>query len=495
MSIWIAALALFGAVSAAVPAYPAAQVQATAKKMEVSSPENDLLDKLIKFHELEEVQSYTATDVEIFVDELRSLGIPPQSAWLTKTVMMRAQNPKAFIKGIKKFVAPRFDLKTGQTILDWHNSPLGRKVNALEEKSLQPEETQERKVYMNILESFPPAESKLKIAEKLEDNWDLTGYTIDLLIPIIKLWLPHRDKFLDVRTTELIKRFKEDMRDTIREDVINSIIFVYRDLSDQEFTDFADFSGTREGKWYRDVFWKGVTVSFASQMIQTRGELEALLTRIESEEEGLDLLKENFPPGGRYIALRKRDPFMPLVTNDGVIQEELLSRKEPVQEFKKERGKLIDMPLIPLEIYNKIEKEDPNMLADLKYYAELFNDEAELKSMDEEEYNETVATYRGLLLQAKSMGENIIRTDLQVAYDKLKFVGMISKKDMRIALIETEGRKGHSAKAGTLMGPNLGVVEVVREDRIIVIERYRDYLGEVLANKQNIEFSTPQQQG
>jgi Tfp pilus assembly protein PilP len=82
-----------------------------------------------------------------------------------------------------------------------------------------------------------------------------------------------------------------------------------------------------------------------------------------------------------------------------------------------------------------------------------------------------------------------------VAYDKLNFVGVISSKNKRIALIETEGSKGHSAKIGTLLGPNLGAVEVVREDRIIVIERYRNYLGEVLANKQNIEFSTPQLQG
>lgn len=493
MNIWMVVLALFGAVSAAVSTY--STTQALAEEPVQRSEEEIILDQLIKKLNLDSFQESSAANVEIFVNELRELGIPSQSTWLTRTVMNKAHKPKIFVERLKSYITPRFDLAKAKKTLEWANSPLGRKIRFIDRNAQRPDKIHEQKVYIDILSSFPPEEKRLKIAERLEHNWDLTGYTMRILSPIVKLWLPHRELFMDVRTPELIKRFKDKMHEPLKAGVIFSTLFVYKDLSNKEFEEYADFSESDAGQWYGKVFLKGVTKAFGSQMLRARIELEELLVQIDSDKAGLDLLKQSFPPGERYIALRKRNPFMPLVNDDGVIQKSGPPRTKPVDSADKKRGELLDMPLIPMEVYNKIQEDDPNMLTDLNYYAELFNDKAELRSMDEEEYRETVSRYRSVLLRAQDIGENIIRTSLQVAYDKLNFVGVISSKNKRIALIETEGSKGHSAKIGTLLGPNLGAVEVVREDRIIVIERYRNYLGEVLANKQNIEFSTPQLQG
>ncbi|MCH8156650.1 MAG: pilus assembly protein PilP [Nitrospinae bacterium] len=205
---------------------------------------------------------------------------------------------------------------------------------------------------------------------------------------------------------------------------------------------------------------------------------------------------KNTKSRGRAVNVKLAYSQSNAVNDKGEIQDVFPSKTKPRHDQAgKKRGELVDMPLIPMEVYKKIQRDKPSMLADLKYYEELFNDTGELQRMEEEEYNEVVAQYRGTLLRAKGVGENMIKTGLQIDYGKLKFVGWIRKKDQRIALIETQGRKGHTAKVGTLMGPNLGVVEAVREDTIIIVERYRNYLGEVLANKQSIKFSTPPQQG
>jgi hypothetical protein len=225
-------------------------------------------------------------------------------------------------------------------------------------------------------------------------------------------------------------------------------------------------------------------------------------------EKELDLAKEKFSPGERYHTLKKRDPFVPLLRKKEPLKKLLPPRTKPVPTpvslppqrdvdlgvEPKKRDKLTDMPLIPVKVYEEIQETDPKTLADLKRYAELFNDVAELQKMDEKKYGQAVSQYRGILRHAQGIGETMAKTELQVDYDRLSFVGMIRKKDQRVALIQTQDRKGYTARVGTFMGPNLGVVEAIQKNRITIHERYRDYLGEELDKTQNIDFKIPSQE-
>ena len=80
-------------------------------------------------------------------------------------------------------------------------------------------------------------------------------------------------------------------------------------------------------------------------------------------------------------------------------------------------------------------------------------------------------------------------------FDKIKFVGTLRKEGTTVALVQTDGQRGHTVKVGTLIGPNLGVVKTVDEKKIVILERYRNYLGEILSQLRNIEFKKNQLQG
>ena len=92
-------------------------------------------------------------------------------------------------------------------------------------------------------------------------------------------------------------------------------------------------------------------------------------------------------------------------------------------------------------------------------------------------------------------GEMFINTELQTDFDKMKFVGTLRKEGTTLALVQTEGRRGHTVKVGTLIGPNLGIVKTVDESKIVILERYRNYLGEILSRPRNIEFKKNPSQG
>ena len=229
-----------------------------------------------------------------------------------------------------------------------------------------------------------------------------------------------------------------------------------------------------------------------------------------SKIKDLDLVKKSSPPGDRYHSLKVRDPFIPLVRKKRVPAKHSLLQSTPKKIPKpkpvtihkklkdtpkakpvatqKERKEHAGMPLIPMVVYKKIQDTDPKMEANLKYYEKLFNNKAELGKMTDKKYNAVVSRYRDVLLRTQKIRESFLKTELQIPYSKLVFVGIIYKKNQNLALVETQDHKGYAVRIGTFMGPNLGIVEDVNKKSIIIAERYRNYLGEVLEKKQDITF-------
>ena len=217
----------------------------------------------------------------------------------------------------------------------------------------------------------------------------------------------------------------------------------------------------------------------------------------QSENLELDSLKANFPPGERYFSLGKRDPFVPLVGPNKKGFKKAFSQPSP---SKKKKSYALetpeDMPLIPIKVYEKVKEEYPRMADQLNDFASIFNDQSALRKLSKKEYRKKVSRYRSLLSEVLGMQEKMfIRTELQTDFDKIKFVGTLRKEGITVALVQTEGQRGHTVKVGTLIGPNLGIVKTVDEKKIVILERYRNYLGEILSRPRNIEFKKNPLQG
>ena len=217
----------------------------------------------------------------------------------------------------------------------------------------------------------------------------------------------------------------------------------------------------------------------------------------QSENLELDSIKANFPPGERYFSLGKRDPFVPLVGPNKKGFKRVSSQPSPSKKKKSyELETPEDMPLIPIKIYEKVKEEYPGTVDRLNDFASIFNDDSALRKLSNKEYRKKVSRYRSLLTEVLGMQEKMfIRTELQTDFDKMEFVGTFRKQGTAVALVQTEGQKGHTVKVGTLIGPNLGIVKTVDEKKIVILERYRNYLGEILSRVRNIEFKKNPLQG
>ena len=204
----------------------------------------------------------------------------------------------------------------------------------------------------------------------------------------------------------------------------------------------------------------------------------------------LDSLKANFSPGERYFLLGKRDPFIPLVSPVKKDSKRVSRKRSPLK--KKRSNRFVaptKMPLIPIKVFEKVKVEHPKMADQLNDFASIFNDELALRKLSSKEYKKKVSGYRSLLSEVLGMRDDMFKlTELQTGFDKMKFVGTLRKEGITVALVQTEGQMGHTVKVGTLIGPNLGIVKTVDENKIVILERYRNYLGEILSRPRNIEF-------
>ena len=143
---------------------------------------------------------------------------------------------------------------------------------------------------------------------------------------------------------------------------------------------------------------------------------------------------------------------------------------------------------IPLELLKKIKADDSSLYQDLEHYAGLFREKTELERMEIGAYLSVVRFYKQLIDKGLEYESLTLKTPLQVDYAQVRFVGTIMSGEDIIALVETADNKGHTVKAGELVGPNFGVVKEILPDKIVVVERVQLYDGKIESTFKDLTF-------
>ena len=89
-------------------------------------------------------------------------------------------------------------------------------------------------------------------------------------------------------------------------------------------------------------------------------------------------------------------------------------------------------------------------------------------------------------------GEEIPVTPLQ-QYDlsQLKLVAILVGKGEGKAMVEDAEGKGYIVEKGIYVGRNFGKVKAVMKDRVVIEERYKDYMGQVKTKEIVLQLQPP----
>jgi len=370
-----------------------------------------------------------------------------------------------------------------RSAIQWYRSTLGKKISRLESELNDLANEPAMETFGKKLLNSPPSEKRIRLAERIERSAHITEAGKTLFMGYVKLMHPFNKKFQGKNLGKELRVLRRSIAEPMRKVVMHRLLFSYRNLKDKDLEKYAEYLNSPAGKWFSQTVLKGFKkgikkASFKADIIQAE-----LIKEIDSGGPDYPLLKNIVPPGQRYLLIGKRDPFKPLVNRKGLVEFTEVERKSTARLFG---GELKDIPPVALPVFAQIEDRHPKLYKELKHFERLFNDQDGLEELEDDEYAQAVGGYRDALERAFDI--QMYESPLQVEYNALRMTGIIIKKLEAVAMFEID-TTGYAVKKGDRIGPFFGYVEEIQSDQVIVIEEFRDYLGNILTNKKIIQFS------
>ncbi|MGV7220447.1 MAG: pilus assembly protein PilP [Nitrospinales bacterium] len=491
----------FGAV-ALVPeeAYSATGITAGKKKLMVS--------ELMRLSGMGQSQKLANRDVPpaAFSDSsfLGTLDMQDEEKGLINSLYQKGFQSSLFYRGKSKYILDHFSESHIKTALKWFRSPAGR-------RAMQAEKQYASTIgdFQNLVAEISdnlPSKRRLVLADRIENARHKTDFDKNVRIAMLNTIDPLNERFQAASTRVMINKVKKGLEDQIRTNNLLYTLYVYKKLKNEDLASLANFYESPAGRWFNRVHFKGSLNGFEATNEKVSNRLKNILLSIDSGKADLEMAKEVFPPGFRFLIAKrqpplfdeegsggvgelakKRDPFVPLVVVS-------LDGDEPEQELDISGDDLEVLKEIPFGLYQRIKEMDPMLYQDLEFYSKLFNNKKGLDALSREDYINEIDNYKNLIEKANALMLEIIITPLQTDYSELVLSGFVWSAEENMALVETSDEKGHSVKEGTIIGPRFGVVESVDQEKVVVIERVRDYLGNIITKTVDMEFPDPSEE-
>jgi Tfp pilus assembly protein PilP len=426
-------------------------------------------------------------DVESALEHYRNIdpqALKASQTRFAKNLMRHGDGPNYIRTNLKKVFLKRFSQEHAEASTKWFNSRIGRKILKAESEAISPENQKSREKFAKGIMNAPPSESRLLVVERIEAAGTLSSNIKSLYLAYVEAMFPFNNLLQGKRLVKVVKMLKDEVVEPIREQVLHQNLFAYKNIDVKELKSYAGFLESSAGQWFTLAELQGFAQGIKKTLVNVHKVQRELLIEIDEGGPEFPLLRELAPPGQRYLLVQLRDPFKPLFTDAGPVKG---PKPPPLSSARQFGSELESIPPIALYVMRKIETKRPELFRKMKRYERLFNSKEDLEAMSDDEYADAVETYRSILEKA---GETkVSKNSVQMEYGNLRLTGIISKNSKTLALIETSDKKGHAVGKGDIIGPKFGFVDEIQSERIIVIEKSRDYLGNILTRQRTIEFS------
>ena len=442
---------------------------------------NQKLYTLFRLSGLEGVLDNMESVLEIS-GNINADALAPGQGAFAKRIMRHAYSHEKFFGVQKQSFVENYKSQYVNSTVQWYQSSLGKKILRLTNESSNPGLRSEMDLFVEDLLSSPPSEERIFLIEKIEGSLRMTEAGKSLYLGYVKLMYPFNKNNQGKRLGKMLRIWGESITEPMREIVLRGLLFSYRNLRDRELEKYAEFLNSKAGRWFSQTSLKGFGKGIKKNLFMAEKVQDDLIKEIDSGGPEFPLLQEIAQPGQRYMLIGRRDPFQPLVNKEGLVALSKVSLKNTTRSFGDE---LKSIPPLALSVYDKIEDQYPKLYRELRYFERLINNREELEAMADDEYSNSINNYRDVLERAADI--RMDESPLQIEYDSLRMTGIIRKKTEVVAIFEV-GSTGYAVRQGDLVGPFYGYVDEIQDEQIIVVEKFRNYLGTILTNQKVIEF-------
>ncbi|MGN7612052.1 DUF2059 domain-containing protein [Magnetococcales bacterium HHB-1] len=191
---------------------------------------------------------------------------PEKLQKITLEVMETAYDVDAIRRTLRVYLQKHMQTTDIKKTLAWLNTPLGQKITNMEKAASTPLAMTES---MRMAPQLRKNSARLKQIHRLDQSADFTGKTLKMtknaqlgmMIAVQSNLPPALRPSLENLNQQLDKQLQNAIP-TLKKQVIDSLLYSYRDLSDQELETYIQFSESPPGKQFNRVMLDGFNQAF-----------------------------------------------------------------------------------------------------------------------------------------------------------------------------------------------------------------------------------------
>jgi hypothetical protein len=182
---------------------------------------------------------------------------------------------------------------TGQdakNVRAWLGSPLGRRITALEVAMGSPDADAAMQAYAESLHEHPPAEERMTLVHRLDEALRVTegavkvytNMSVAIAVGVLDA-SPYTDEDAVRKLKESIEEKNPEIAESVRQQVLLTLLYSYREVSDADLQRYIAFGQSPSGKRYQDAMIEGIDRALTVAGVRFGRELSNL-TPLEKSE-------------------------------------------------------------------------------------------------------------------------------------------------------------------------------------------------------------------
>ncbi|PIQ83714.1 MAG: hypothetical protein COV75_05895, partial [Candidatus Omnitrophica bacterium CG11_big_fil_rev_8_21_14_0_20_63_9] len=182
--------------------------------------------------------------------------LSPEEAVFLKRALIESHHPELFAEAARERFTKSFDAEKFSKVRAWFQEPLGLKMRQYERAASNAQVAQEAEQYFSMLKESPPAAERVALIDRLDQATQSTETTLNVVMAAAEsLWnlgaeMNPKGAVRERRKWELQQQqLVAQQREVYNAAVVASLLFTYRDATDQELEQYIAFWESGLGRW------------------------------------------------------------------------------------------------------------------------------------------------------------------------------------------------------------------------------------------------------
>jgi hypothetical protein len=227
---------------------------------------------IIKSGMRKQVEQIPQDVLEGIQQEQRLKQDPEMKAAEFEAAVESAFNPKRLEALLHEDIEKSLTTEELREVLNWLDSPLGKKLTLLEEKAASPAARQKLAHALQQLLKDPAAPERLKLLQRVEKALHSTDAAVDMILNIqiaiisaISTMTPAQPRPTFEQITEMVYKNRPQIQQLISQQVIGGFLYTYHGVSTGDLETYIAFIESPVGSKYHTVTMQ----AFSDALIQS----------------------------------------------------------------------------------------------------------------------------------------------------------------------------------------------------------------------------------